>query len=204
MQTTGGAVGEALQEDHGAESSRQPRVVHFATPWGVGWFRLANGRLVEISLAEDHFAREAGRGLATKGSEDRTGELHEVSGGEGSGDPGLLWRRRLEAYFEDPRTWSPGNLELDGLGLTRFQRDVYEALLTVPAGETVSYGELARLAGYPGAARAVGSAMAENPLPLVIPCHRVVRSDGSLGRYGRCDALKEHLLRLEGALGQEE
>ncbi len=63
-----------------------------------------------------------------------------------------------------------------------FEQAVYEALLSVPAGETVSYGELAEMAGYPRAARAVGNAMAANPIPIVVPCHRVIRSDGSHGQ----------------------
>ena len=65
-----------------------------------------------------------------------------------------------------------------------FARTVYATLLAVPAAVTVSYGGLAEMAGYPRAARAVGSAMANNPIPIVMPCHRVIRSDGSLGNYG--------------------
>ncbi len=81
-----------------------------------------------------------------------------------------------------------------------FHRKVYNALCKVPAGKTITYAELARRAGSPGAARAVGTAMAKNPFPVVIPCHRVVAGNGKLGGYsGRGGvATKKALLALEG------
>ncbi len=82
--------------------------------------------------------------------------------------------------------------------MTAFQRSVLNVLRQVAFGQLTSYGELARAAGYPGAARAVGQVMANNPLPLVIPCHRVLRSDGSLGGFGGGPEMKQRLLRLEG------
>ena len=89
-------------------------------------------------------------------------------------------------------------LPLDLSGCTSFQRKVYAALRKVPAGKTVTYGELAKRAGYPGAARAVGTAMKLNCLPIVIPCHRVIRSDGSLGLYSQGIEWKRTLLACEG------
>ncbi len=81
-----------------------------------------------------------------------------------------------------------------------FFRAIYDALRTVGWGRTVSYGELARLAGAPGEARTVGQAMARNPLPVIIPCHRVVTSDGKLGGFSAYGGAltKEKLLDLEG------
>ncbi len=81
-----------------------------------------------------------------------------------------------------------------------FHRKVYKALCKVPAGKTVTYAELAKRAGSKGAARAVGTAMAKNPWPIIIPCHRVVAGDGKLGGYsGRGGvATKRALLVLEG------
>lgn len=83
-----------------------------------------------------------------------------------------------------------------------FHRKVYTALCEIPAGKTITYAELARRAGSPGAARAVGQAMAKNPFPIIIPCHRVVAGNGKLGGYsGRGGvATKRALLELEGAL----
>ncbi len=81
-----------------------------------------------------------------------------------------------------------------------FHRKVYKALCKVPAGTTITYAELAKRAGSPGAARAVGQAMAKNPFPIVIPCHRVIASNGKLGGYsGRGGvAAKRALLAREG------
>lgn len=84
-------------------------------------------------------------------------------------------------------------------GGTPFQRRVWEALGSVPAGSTVTYGELARRVGRPGAARAVGSAVARNPVAIVVPCHRVVGAGGSLGGYAGGLAAKRRLLAIERA-----
>ncbi len=83
-----------------------------------------------------------------------------------------------------------------------FEREVLAALRRIPAGQVRTYGEIARAVGQPGAARAVGTACARNPVPLLIPCHRVVRSDGGLGGYSLTGGvgLKRRLLESEGAL----
>ncbi len=93
---------------------------------------------------------------------------------------------------------------LDAAGVTGFRRDVSLALFDVPRGVTLSYGELAALAGRPGAARAAGTTCARNPLPLVIPCHRVVHAGarrGDVGSYGAATGAeyKRRLLELEDA-----
>lgn len=80
---------------------------------------------------------------------------------------------------------------------TAFERRVFEALRAIPAGATTTYGDLARALGKPGAARAVGSACARNPVPLVVPCHRVVRADGEPGGYRLGEERKRTLLELE-------
>jgi methylated-DNA-[protein]-cysteine S-methyltransferase len=87
--------------------------------------------------------------------------------------------------------------KLNLIGCTPFQRKVYAALKKVPAGKTVTYGELAKRAGYPGAARAVGSALRKNRLPIVIPCHRVIPSTGGLGEYAAGKKWKRWLLECE-------
>lgn len=84
---------------------------------------------------------------------------------------------------------------LDG---TAFRKDVWNALAKVPYGTTISYGELAKASGHPGASRAVGSAMATNPIPLLIPCHRVIAADGSIGGFTGGTELKRKLLAIEG------
>jgi len=92
------------------------------------------------------------------------------------------------------------NFDIDYHGATEFQRAVWEETRKIPYGSTVSYGELARRAGRPKAARAVGAAMGANPLLLIVPCHRVVGANGSLTGFGCGLDVKEKLLRLEGAL----
>jgi len=90
---------------------------------------------------------------------------------------------------------------IDWEGLPPFHRRVLEATRAIPRGQVRSYADLARLVGRPGAARAVGQAMARNPLAIVVPCHRVVASDGTLGGYGGGLELKRRLLALEGSGG---
>jgi len=85
-------------------------------------------------------------------------------------------------------------------GGTPFQRRVWEELRTIPRGSTVTYGELASRIGLPGAARAVGAAVARNPVSIVVPCHRVVGADGSLTGYAGGVERKRALLALEGAV----
>ena len=80
-----------------------------------------------------------------------------------------------------------------------FQREILLCLYrNVPAGKVITYGKLADLAGYPGAARAVGTAMSSNPFPMLLPCHRVVPASGFIGRFGGGPATKLELLKAEG------
>jgi methylated-DNA-[protein]-cysteine S-methyltransferase len=107
---------------------------------------------------------------------------------------------RLQAFaagHDDDLT----DLDVDYGQVTPFQRRVLDACRGVGPGETLSYGQLAQLAGSPGAARAVGSVMSHNKLPLVVPCHRIVGSGGSLGGYSAPEglAMKRRLLEHEGA-----
>ena len=107
-------------------------------------------------------------------------------------------RRQLDEYFEGRRRGF--DLDID-LRLARdFGRIVLEELGRVPFGEVTTYGALAARAGKPRAARAVGTIMNRNPIPIVLPCHRVVGADGSLVGYAGGLERKQQLLRLEGAL----
>ena len=105
--------------------------------------------------------------------------------------------RRVKALAEG----EPAALDgiIDWQDISGFRRDVLEEALRIPPGETRSYGWLAAKVGRPRAARAVGRVMATNPLPIVVPCHRVIGSDGSLRGYGAGLWMKEALLRAEGA-----
>lgn len=104
--------------------------------------------------------------------------------------------QQLAAYFKDPR--APLDAPLDLEGLTPFTQAVLLSLKDIPPGQTLTYGQVAKIAGRPKAPRAVGQALHNNPLPLFLPCHRVIGADGSLTGFGSGLPLKEALLAWEG------
>lgn len=154
------------------------------TDWGTFSFVSRDDRLVATYLP-------ASRADAIVRIRRGFGEVRE--------DPGALprFQRQVQAYFRGETFAFDVELNVDDL--TRFQRQVVAKCRAIPPGRTLSYGELARQAGKPGAARAVGGVMSHNRLPIVVPCHRVVRSDGSLGGFSSPGGLKdkERLLALE-------
>lgn len=103
-------------------------------------------------------------------------------------------KEQLQQYFSKDREVFDLPLDLNHQG---FQYDVLKALAKIPYGETVSYGLLARLSNHPNGERAVGNAIHKNPFLIVIPCHRVVKSDGSLGGFALGPEIKAMLLKLE-------
>jgi len=107
-------------------------------------------------------------------------------------------RRELDEYFDGKR--QQFDLPVDVALLADFNRLVLGELALVPYGDVVTYGELAARVSRPGAARAVGTVMNRNPLPIVLPCHRVIGANGKLVGYAGGLERKEQLLRLEGAL----
>jgi methylated-DNA-[protein]-cysteine S-methyltransferase len=107
-------------------------------------------------------------------------------------------RRELDLYFEGKLT--DFELPLDWQLSRDFRRRALRAIARIPYGQTRSYTEIATSAGNERAVRAAGTACGTNPIPVVVPCHRVLRSGGGLGGYGGGLAMKESLLRLEGVL----
>ncbi len=103
-------------------------------------------------------------------------------------------RKQLAEYFSGRRTSFTVPLDLRG---TEFQIESWKALEQIPYGKTISYGEQAQSIGNPKACRAVGSANGKNPIPIIVPCHRVVSADGSLGGYALGLKMKKQLLNLE-------
>ena len=139
--------------------------------------------------------------LAARGS--RLTRLHFVSGRKpvevppGSLEDDTMLRAvrdQLSEYFSGARRSFDVPLEFDG---TAFQRRVWTALCDIPYGETISYGELARRIGQPTAVRAVGLANGSNPIAIIVPCHRVIGSNGSLIGFGGGLDAKSFLLELE-------
>lgn len=106
---------------------------------------------------------------------------------------------QIQEYLRGDRLEFSLPIKLDG---TAFQRSVWHSLLTIPYGETKSYSEIASSVGSPNSQRAVGSACSKNPILLVVPCHRVVRSSGATSGYAAGVALKENLLALEKRISQ--
>jgi methylated-DNA-[protein]-cysteine S-methyltransferase len=158
------------------------------SPLGELWLAASEAGLCRIAwcVAEDEFAATLEEAWGRPARREEAAE--PGVGGEAA--------RQLGEYFDGRRRQFELPVDLSGLRL--FQRKVLLALLQVRYGEVVSYGELAMLSGHPGAARAVGGAMRGNPLPIVIPCHRVLLSSGELGGFGGRPEIKRQLLELEG------
>lgn len=158
--------------------------------WGWIGFAWSEQGLLEVTLPQP---TEAGA----------RGQLPRPGGA--SQPPGL----DVTAFVDKLRRYFGGDVvefdePLDPRVGTAFQKRVWSLTRAIPRGKTRSYGDLAREAGSPGAARAVGQAMARNPWPVVVPCHRVVGHAGNLTGFGGGLAMKERMLRMEGALQRQE
>ena len=127
------------------------------------------------------------------------GDLDEDAVGTSVADAHLATAlAQLNEYFDGERT--SFDVAIDRSARSGFRGEVLNALEHVPFGSTVTYGQLAASAGRPKAARAVGSAMATNPIAIIVPCHRVLPSSGGVGQFGGGVRAKEWLLRREGSL----
>ncbi|MDI6852338.1 MAG: methylated-DNA--[protein]-cysteine S-methyltransferase [Deltaproteobacteria bacterium] len=158
------------------------------TPVGLAFMFFSDKGLTRLAFAEEKDFKE---GVMVGG----TPETESLP-------KGLLqeWHQRVAQALEDYFTGDNGvanNLPLDLKG-TPFQLRVWQELRKIPRRETISYQELARRAGSPQAARAAGQACGANPVPILIPCHRVVAADGSLGGYSSGLERKRWLLKHEG------
>jgi methylated-DNA-[protein]-cysteine S-methyltransferase len=200
-------VGQALDEllSDGPDQATTRHAVHAlrerlsSTKGEVAYI----GRLSDPIVGSLMVARTA-RGLVAVAFTDREVEFKnklEKEGYQVADSPSQVDQetRQLSEYLEAKR--SSFDLQVDLSSLTAFQREVLMAVSEVPPGEVITYQELAQRIGRPKAARAVGQALGRNPVPIVIPCHRVIASDGSLGGYSgaRGIATKAALLQLEGA-----
>lgn len=157
-------------------------------PLGTLVYSVSESGLSSLNIAEDDLIAQARTRLIFQRAIPMTARIHL--------DQTQAW---LDAFFLDPSDL-PQTPEFD-LSATPFTLSVLRDLATTSVGQTVSYQELAEMSGSPGAARAVGSAMAKNPICLIIPCHRVLQNDGSLGGYSARGGLvsKRWLLDHESA-----
>ncbi len=177
---------ETLREDpvRGARAGVVETDGYFPVMTAIGqvWIGISQEGISAVSRAstaalfEKEYVARTGRRIA---------ELDEP--------PGALIHRIMEELAGRRQ-----GLVYDLRGLTPFQQEVLRATLTIPSGEVRSYRWIAEQVGHPRAVRAVGTALARNPIPLLIPCHRVVRSDGIIGAYGLGSELKKQLLEAEG------
>ena len=147
---------KSLLKSDARDSALQPppSTAPYETRWGDGWVYVRDGRLIGVDLpGEGPLAEASAAGAA--GRAGAPGSATEPAGGDGPGaddaEALAFWARELTSYFAGERTtWTAGEVPLAHLGLGAFEQTVYEALLSIPAGETVSYGELAEMAGIPG------------------------------------------------------
>ena len=179
---------EALEALYGDAAAAPRRTIYYcALPTPIGRVFVAAGEagLVRLSFrqSEASFVAELRRlGADVVRSPARTADIVH----------------QLRAYFAGERR--SFDVRLDLRHTTPFQRRVLLAAARVPAGQVVSYGEIARRIGQPQGSRAVGQALGQNPVPIVIPCHRVIAAGGRIGGYTGGLGIKRKLLRLEGAL----
>ena len=179
---------EALEALYGDAAAAPRRTIYYcALPTPIGRVFVAAGEagLVRLSFrqSEASFVAELRRRLGADvvRSPARTADIVH----------------QLRAYFAGERRTFDVRLDLGDV--TPFQRRVLMAAARVPAGKVVSYGEIARRIGQPHGSRAVGQALGHNPIPIVIPCHRVVAAGERIGGYGGGLGIKRKLLRLEGS-----
>lgn len=173
------------------------------TPLGDVWLRVEHGALREMIFIDEHRRKQPPdlNGAAKLRSK------ATIKGGNGNtsaasrepldaGSPALARiAGAVERYFAgDVDALDEIPIEAEG---TEFQRAVWDAIREIPAGRTASYQEIARSVGRPAAVRAVGTATGRNPVSIVVPCHRVIRSDGTLGGYGGGLHRKEWFLEHE-------
>ena len=152
----------------------------------LGWMLLVgkDGKVVETNLPKS--SRDEAEAAAPPGAEESAGEFGELA-------------HRLRLYFDGERVdFSDIPVIFEGLG--EFEERVLLETMKVPYGAVTTYGALATASGSPGAARAIGNAMRRNPLPIIVPCHRVLHSDGGIGGYSGGIDLKHRLLGLEGVI----
>lgn len=182
----------ALRELYGpgaVERARASAAVHYtslAAPIGRVLVAVGDAGLVRVSFRQSESAfvaeLEGQLGMRAVRSPSETAEVVE----------------QLRAYFAGRRRRF--DVPVDLRHVTPFVRRVLNATMQVPAGNLVSYGDIARRIGQPKGSRAVGQALGRNPIPIVIPCHRVIAAGGRIGGYGGGLAIKRRLLRLEGSL----
>ncbi len=162
----------------------------FSTGWGYFGLAGTQTRLIRTHLPLSNCSRVVQRLTADLGpAEFDAGYMSAL-------------QQHIKAYYQSAYSGGFGDVRVDLHKISRFAVAVLRACRKIRPGQTVSYARLAKLAGYPKAARAVGKVLAANPLSLIIPCHRVIRADGKIGGFSATggQAMKERMLSLEKAI----
>lgn len=185
--TEAAAAAEELKRRAADEGLAEVAYASYESPLGTGLVAATERGIVAVglpNLGEDSFLDQIAAGVSPRILE-LPGRLEEA-------------RRELDEYFNGDRRRF--ELELDWRLVPRgFYGRVLRETAKLPFGATSTYGEMAARAGNPRAFRAAGTALGSNPIPIVVPCHRVLRAGGLIGQYGGGPEMKEFLLRLEGA-----
>jgi len=165
----------------------------FKTPWG--WFGLAANEKGLLRSCLPHQNRKIVKSWLLKGLDTPTYDKSLFAG----------LQKQIIAYFKGRTVNFRKDLPLALDYLSPFTKQVLTACGTIPLGQTTTYSALAKIIGKPRASRAVGSALAKNPIPLIIPCHRVIRSDGSLSGFSAPQGppLKAKLIAIEQTVGRK-
>jgi methylated-DNA-[protein]-cysteine S-methyltransferase len=183
------ALREQLLVEWEVRYGRQPTIQLALLETELGWIGLARSNKGLVGLNLPRPTRE--RALTDLLTDFPDGVLTDLSAFGDVVEPLRRYTAGQPVQFRVP---------LDLSRVTPFRRKALEVAARIPYGETRTYGWIARQIGQPRASRAVGQAMATNPIPIIIPCHRVIASDGSLGGYGGGLDLKKHLLWIERAV----
>lgn len=162
---------------------RLVEVSSFPATWGLIWVASTSSGICAITL-------RGGRPAIEKRLRSRIG-IVLIQDAQGNHEK---IHRQLEEYFQGERREFETELDLRG---TPFQMQTWRTLMEIPHGATCSYRDIAVKMGRPQAMRAVGQATGTNPVPIIVPCHRVIRANGKLGGFGGGVDIKEHLLNLE-------
>lgn len=162
-------------------------------------FAVVGTRLGDLLVVADQGVKETIKKIYLPGRGGQKRLAQDFPGAKKMDPPARGICPALAQYLEGERTRLPlSALDMGKGSMSQFRKAVLLALAAVPRGKVISYSALASKAGAPGAARAVGTAMAQNPFPIAIPCHRAVRSDRTLGGFGGGLKMKRALLEMEG------
>jgi len=186
-----------LRDSIKMKSMYQITYISFNVPIGIILVAQKKGRVIYVSIGNPDSSTDLKNGMFSWIKKKFPGfDIKESDNDDPHNEFLIDVRSQVVEYFEGGRKHFDIPCEMTG---TNFQKSIWKEIEKVPYGETISYGELAANAGNPGSARAAGNACGKNPIPLVIPCHRVIASNGKLGGFTGGLEMKMFLLNIESS-----